>query len=149
MAGKKTSLHVVAYFGMVEVGTGLLGAGADANNKADDGSTPLYSASWNGHNAVHRLLEAGTDIHTKNKDGWTPLHWASEYGHDAVVQSLLKAGADINAKDKDGGTPLHRASGNGHDGVASILSQLGLSRRCGGRDFARIIPNLLSRSVSI
>eukprot|EP01048_Picozoa_sp_COSAG05_P019676 COSAG05_NODE_3146_length_2287_cov_4.953382_1_plen_122_part_00 len=75
----------------------LLEAGADANQAAQNGKTPLYIAAQDGHETVvGRLLEAGADANQTNQKGWTPLCKAADKGHEAVVGRLLVAGADIS-----------------------------------------------------
>ena len=73
--------------------------GADVNyREAEHGSTPLYVAARQGHDAVVRaLLDAGADKDLMKNNGGTPLHVAAAMGHDAVVRALLDAGADKTA----------------------------------------------------
>jgi hypothetical protein len=77
-----------------------------------DGRTPLWWATWNGHEAVVKLLLAkGAELEARDSEGQTPLSWASENGHEAVVL-LLAQGAGLEARVEDGRTPLSWASGN-------------------------------------
>ena len=82
-----------------------LEAGADPNERADGGWTPLYFAG--SAEAVTALLEAGADPMARSLHGGTPLHWATT---NEAVTALLQAGANLEARDEYSGTPLHRAS---------------------------------------
>ena len=76
-----------------------LDAGADKDLAKNTGSTPLYIAAQEAHDAVVRtLLDAGADKDLAMNDGATPLFIAAQKGHDAVVRALLDAGADKTAK---------------------------------------------------
>ena len=56
----------------------LIEAGADVNKAKDDGVTPLYIATCNGHEAVVRaLIEAGADVNKAKDNGVTPLFIAA------------------------------------------------------------------------
>ena len=75
----------------------LLGGGADVNQATtDDGSTPLYIASQNGHlEVVKELLGGGADVNqARTDDTTTPLRMESEEGHVEVVKELLGGGAE-------------------------------------------------------
>ena len=74
----------------------LLGDEAAINyRRINDGATPLYIASQNGHvKVVEALLTAGADFNQPNKDGVTPFTAASQNGHLKVVEELLDAGVE-------------------------------------------------------
>ena len=81
-----------------------------------NGASPLFIASQNGHtDIVDLLLKAGADVHKTRKvfrpvhmllsdntpsytikDGFAPLVIAAQQGHFHTVHRLLEAGADIN-----------------------------------------------------
>ena len=85
----------------------LLGAGADVDARASNGTTALMGAAYNGYPRTARLLIArGAQVATKSADGATALHYAASGGDAEIVGELLKAGADPNAKSVDGTTPL-------------------------------------------
>ena len=65
--------------------------GIDINKAAEDGETPLHTASCEGHLEVVQALLGmeGIDINKAAKHGKTPLHIASWNGSLEVVQALL------------------------------------------------------------
>ena len=75
----------------------LIEAGADLDKANNDGWTPLWIASQNGHLEVVRLLvEAGADMYMAVNTGGgavTPLWIARRRDHDDIVWILLRAGA--------------------------------------------------------
>ena len=94
------------YFaGSAEAVTALLEAGADPMARSLHGGTPLHWATTN--EAVTALLQAGANLEARNENGLTPLHWATT---SEAVTALLQAGANLEARDEYSGTPLHRAA---------------------------------------
>ena len=65
------------------------------------GTTPLFVATQNGHEAMVRaLIESGADVNAAENNGWTPLSVSmtpvfnvAQGGHAAIVQLLRDAGA--------------------------------------------------------
>ena len=87
-------------------------AGADVNQAAKDGKTPLRSAARYGHEAMVRFLvtEAKADVNQADNDSRTPLWSAAFNGHEAIVRLLVTEGnADVNQAANDGSTPLSHA----------------------------------------
>ena len=84
----------------------------------------LVAASWNGHDAVVRLLlvHIASPIQSSGHDH--PLRIASWNGHETIVYLLLEHGANPNQPDSYG-FPLQAASWKGHEGVASLLLEHG------------------------
>ncbi len=71
--------------------------GADPNQAADGGTTPLHEAAyWGESDIVRLLLKAGADVARVDDHGWTPLH-------AAAVSGGLRTRADIIALFKDAG----------------------------------------------
>lgn len=69
----------------------LIDAGADVNAKDRDGSTALFSASYEGNaDAVELLINNGADVNVVNKHGMTPLKMS---GSSEVSDLLIEAGA--------------------------------------------------------
>ena len=69
--------------------------GANINKAANNGVTPLYVVSEQGHVEVVRvLIERGADINKAQNEGWTPLQIAISRNHTEIIQLLqLAAGA--------------------------------------------------------
>ena len=100
----------------------------------DDGSTPLFMASQNGHAAVVEALlgQEGIDVNQAQTDcNATALMCAAAEGHCVCVQLLLGAGADaavvMTGVDEGigggaGMTALDLAKAKGHEPVADLLS---------------------------
>ena len=102
----------------------LLTAGANVNERDQEGRTPLSWAAEGGHQTmVKLLLETGkADVDSKDRNGRTPLSLAAEGGHEAVVKQLLQTGmADVGSEDYDDRTPLSFAEWRGHDAVVRLL----------------------------
>ena len=116
--GGLTALLHAARQGHGEVALALLYAGADINQVAGDGSSPLQIATMNGHfDLALRLLDRGADPNIATDAGATPLfaalnlQWAprARYpqprAHDQqqatyldVMRALLEAGADPSVR---------------------------------------------------
>ncbi|POR33893.1 Uncharacterized protein TPAR_05909 [Tolypocladium paradoxum] len=147
-----TSLHIVAFFGIVEATIMLLGSPDRAflDTQDEDMRTPLAWAAKQGHDAViELLLGSGAAAEYKWRDsqrqtplslqsgeaaeyvwgdlrGQTPLSLAAEAGHNAVVRRLLNSGrVDPNSRDTAAWTPLMHAAKNGHIAVVESLFDLG------------------------
>ena len=121
-----TSLNMAAYSGHDDVVAVLLSHGADVNQAANDGNTPVYCATINGYNiTVILLLNNGADPNKANSDGTTPLQNAARRGHHSIVSILLSNAANINQANNDGSSPLHFAAENGHDAVVAIFIEKG------------------------
>ena len=58
----------------------------------EDGSSPLYIASQNGHtDIISLLLKANANLNRQRDDDTSPLYIASQQGHTDIVSLLLKA----------------------------------------------------------
>ena len=69
-----TPTYLASIYGLKDVVTALIEAGADINLAKKDGGTPLYSASQKGHlEVVRELLRGGANVDQAEKDGATPL----------------------------------------------------------------------------
>jgi ankyrin repeat protein len=88
--------------------------------------TSLHRASYNGHEAVVRLLlENGAALEANDSEKQTPLFLAAANGHKAVIQLLLEDGAALKAKNHKGQTPLFLAATNGHEVAVRVLLESG------------------------
>lgn len=104
----------------------LLGAGASAEAKNAEGTTPLHYLARRGEQSeqLARLAEKMSSALTaSNAAGETPLHLAAS--HEGCVAVLLRLGADANALNRRGETPLHYAARAGRLGAAAALLEAG------------------------
>jgi ankyrin repeat protein len=100
----------------------LLGNGADVNARGHSGTSPLYNAVWNNHQAIADLLLAQkADVNAKADNGITPLYVAANRGYKQVAELLIANKADVNVKASGGFTPLHAAALGGHKEIAELL----------------------------
>ncbi|MCL2144009.1 MAG: ankyrin repeat domain-containing protein [Endomicrobia bacterium] len=91
----------------------LLDAGAQANDKDDEGRTPLIHCliAVTDENIaaeiVKTLIKNGADINVKDNRGLASLMYAAGFASSAkAVKLLIEAQADVNAKDKENQTAL-------------------------------------------
>jgi ankyrin repeat protein len=64
--------------------------GADINTPANDGSTPVFMAAYEGRvDSVRLLLEHGVAVNTSVYDGTTPMFMAAQNGHINVLRLLV------------------------------------------------------------
>jgi ankyrin repeat protein len=80
----------------------LLGAGADANLRDEDGNTALIDACWNA-NIVLALIQRGANINAQNKQGETAL---INCATAEVAWLLLANHADPSIRNAEGKTAL-------------------------------------------
>lgn len=88
-----TALHYAASGGHERVVLFLLGAQAQINASAPNGTTPLMMAAMYGNAAtVKALLESGAHAHTRNAAGLSALDFAHRAGRDdsaAMISQVL------------------------------------------------------------
>jgi len=103
----------------------LLAAGADANARAADGSTPmLYAAHFGDAGSVQALLDAEGDPDLTNRYGMGPMHEAALRADADLLRILVDAGASVDLALPQGETPLMLASRtSGADAVRFLLEE--------------------------
>ena len=80
------------------------------NQKAQDQTTALYQASYEGHlTCVYYLVRYKASINWTKNSGASPLFVAARNGHYRIVKHLLKYGADPSRCQEDLRSPLHTA----------------------------------------
>ncbi len=86
-------------------------------------STPLYIASYYGHEGVVKALLSHSKIQVnRGKAEMTPLFAAVQEGREGVVELLLRSkGVAVNQADARGVTPLLQACEPGHEYIYSLL----------------------------
>jgi len=105
-------------------------SGADLNWKDEDGTTPAYIASQNGHvECLERLIAARCSVDQARNTGATPAYIASQNGHVECLERLIAARCNVNQPWKDPSgrlwTPLAKARANGHHDVVAVLKRAG------------------------
>jgi len=89
----------------------LLGAGANADARAADGSTAmLYAAHFGDAGSVQALLGAKADPNLTNRYGVGPMHEAALRADTGMLRTLIDAGATVDLALPQGETPLMLAS---------------------------------------
>ena len=94
----------------------LLEAGADSNDRNEDGETALFSLE---DDAVRELIAHKIDLNVRNKYGQTPL---IETVSADIAKLLVEAGADVNARDSKGRTALMEAANNNYFEKIRVLT---------------------------
>lgn len=109
----------------------LLKAGANPDDRGEEGVTALYLAAQNGRSeTLDALLAAGADPRLAAGDGDTPLLVSAFHGHTEVARRLIDAGgfADV-ARGGDGFTPLLAAAQENRPAVLDVLLAAGADPR--------------------
>ena len=137
----------------MEVLTLLAGAGANANIRSADGTTPLMVAAglamWyvgedggslpgqedEAVEAVKLCVALGNDVNAANDAGETPMHGAAFRGVNPIVEFLVAKGAKLDPRDVRGWTPFTVANGISYGDVfkqqpqtAKLLEELMTAR---------------------
>jgi ankyrin repeat protein len=108
----------------------LLDAGADPNEFAPDGFTPLTLACFfKRPEAARLLLDSGADVHQRARNEniqVLPIHSAAADGGSVeIVRMLLDAGADVNATQPGGFRAIDAARMDGNDELERLLLERG------------------------
>lgn len=81
-----------------EVTRALIELGADVNQRAGWGRTPLMMAAATNQPPLARmLLEAGADVNARDVNGMTALHAAASSNCADMLELLVAAGAEVDA----------------------------------------------------
>lgn len=112
--GQMTALVYAARSNSLETARVLVEAGADVNQTAGYGWSPLLAATHNrNYQLAAYLIEHGADVNLAHNGGWTPLYLATDnrnveggdyptrsadMDHLEYIRLLLDAGADVNAR---------------------------------------------------
>ena len=109
--------------GRLRIAESLIDAGADVNQKDENGNTPLLLAIKNGYSSlIDPLLLKKADIETINNDEMNALKLAICYGTVSDVDLLVLRGANVNASGENGYTALMLAAlGNNTDMMRVLL----------------------------
>lgn len=101
----------------------VLLAGADVDERDDEGRTPLMFAAVNRETeCAKELLRHGADVNAKANDGGTALMLAASSGDAELVKAFLARGADISSKYVETGqTALMIAMDHGYDDIVELL----------------------------
>ena len=104
----------------------LIAKGADINDQAASGATPLMFAVMRGQkDDVSFLLEHGANPNLADAYGDTPLDAAVQRGYQSLVQPLVDKGADVNAVDQSTKRPLTYALGSNLESAVNYLKKHG------------------------
>ncbi|XP_064615237.1 tyrosine-protein kinase HTK16-like [Liolophura sinensis] len=127
-ADGSTALHDASFYGLSEIVSLLLAAGANANSRDSGAYTALARACCGGSgrpNSVAVLItQGGADPQEPcPKTGWVPLHEAAMRGHCECVKMLLAFDAPLMSRTHDGDTPCDIAQKYGKLECASLLSR--------------------------
>ena len=93
----------------------LIAAGADPNQRDENGITALIISAYAGNVEIVRLLLAvKANPNVANNDEETALHTSAAHANSAeIVPLLIAAGGNIEKADEGGG---HATAGSGFDG---------------------------------
>jgi ankyrin repeat protein len=123
--GGYSAEHFAARFGRLGTLDRLITGGADVNQAADWGKTPLFLAAEAGHiELVKLLLDHGAKVDAPLVTGETPLLAASNNGDAALVKLLLEHKADANGVGA-GGTCLTYACYSASPACVKLLLAYG------------------------
>jgi ankyrin repeat protein len=112
-----TSLHVLAYFGIIGKAKRMIEQGVDINDCDNQlGITPLHCAVYQGNEEmVELLLASKANVNATCKDGRTVLHMAGQQGHRKLIKLLLHRRVNSRTANQQGATALQLAVGTTHD----------------------------------
>ena len=129
----RTKLHLAARENRIEEAKKMMKEANNLNivselvNKVDNnGWTPLFWASTNGHLQMAKLLITnGAEVDKAGNNGGTPLILASALGRLEVVNLLIEHQADVHLKNDYGKTALYYARREGYTAIEKALRKSG------------------------
>ena len=125
---EKSPLYLAVAVGDIQEVDRLLGKGANPDEKALMGHSPLIMATRSDYALIaEHLLKAGADPNQKDNLGWAPLHHAIKTDNASLdmITILVHNGANVAVTDNHLRTPLHRAAQFGHVQAVQLLLRLG------------------------
>ena len=122
---RRTSLHIAASEGQLDICRFLVAKGARINRVDRWGGSPLDDAHRHRHADVVKFLrEQGAKFGSTSQA--TNFITAASEGDKEEVQAFLDFGTvDLNQGDYDGRTALHLAASEGHSEIVSMLCKAG------------------------
>lgn len=116
---KSHALKLASKYGLIDIATLLLDAGADINTPKllSEAAKDEY-----GFEFLNFLVEQGIDIELFGADA---LAGAITFENTAAVKLLLKSGAPVDEPDDDGNYPIQVAAGGVSRKIASLLIRQG------------------------
>uniref|UniRef100_A0A8C5SND9 Ribonuclease L n=1 Tax=Laticauda laticaudata TaxID=8630 RepID=A0A8C5SND9_LATLA len=121
-----TELNTAVKNGDLMLARQLLKDGADINEKAENGWTPLHSAvQINSEEIVNLLLENGADPLARKDNGATPFILAGLIGNVKLLKLFLDKGSYINECDINGFTAFMEAAYKGKEKALKFLYKNG------------------------
>lgn len=112
--------------GRLRIAESLIEAGADVNQKDDEGNTALLLAVKNGYSSlIDPLLNKNADIEATNNDEMSALKLAICYATASDVDLLVLRGANVNAAGENGYTSLMRAALRNDTDMMNVLIENG------------------------
>jgi len=122
----ETALVIVLKKERADLATLLLDAGADVNQAAVNGITPLMAAAFAGQDAiVKRLLKDGANPRAVDRLQKNAMIYAAGEGHTDVVLTLMSAGVAPNDVYANNLTALMWAAGFGKTATVRALLAAG------------------------
>lgn len=135
------AIHAAASRGHLKVIKLLHSFGADINDEADDGETPLEIATGGGHKETVRYLLYHNESVNEGRN--SALRIAVADGNIAMSRLCLGAGADVNAADKRFGTLLHRAAYYQlNEDVFQLLLEAGADVNAMGGEYGTVLQTV-------
>lgn len=126
----RTAIFYAAAGNFLDLVKALIGAGADVNAAADEG-TALHAASKKGYlDIVKLLVDSKADVNALGDMRKTPLHKAIGESRVEVATFLISKGAAVDAKTVTDVEPLHLACAEGLTDFAVFLLSKGAKVNC-------------------